>query len=165
MEEANTCVGCGTVYPAGKRLCVRCGIDLKTSEPLHGQTKVGEEDSDVEQTRMEAAGEFVRMLLPGLFQPLTVGLSVAGLAVSTVIGWYAISALRLTEVTGGAAMIGLALVVNAQVMAWIITGELQSLINALVEMGGRMPYFLALVVLPLVPTAVLHLMIVSVDGW
>ena len=62
-------------------------------------------------------------------------------------------------------MIGLALVVNAQVMAWIITGELQSLINALVEMGGRMPYFLALVVLPLVPTAVLHLMIVSVDGW
>ena len=164
MEEANRCGSCGTSYPASKRVCVRCGIDLKTGLYLDGRVKIDDEEPEADLTRLEAIADLLRQLLPGRSDPVIVALSVGGLILSSVISWYAIWALRETEITGGAAMIGLALVVNAQVMAWIITGELQSLVNALVEMGGRMPYFVALTVLPFILVAVLNCRFSSAGG-
>jgi hypothetical protein len=164
VEQANRCVSCGTSYPATKRVCVRCGIDLKTGLYLDGHIKPEDEQPEAELTRMQAVADLARQLLPGLSEPLLAALSAAGLILSSVISWYALWALREMEITGGAAMIGLALVINAQAMAWIVTGELQSLVNALVDMGDRMPYFLALTVLPFFPLAVLNWMFLSAGG-
>lgn len=149
MSDTIQCKKCGTRYEPETRLCVRCGTDLKTGELLKTETGVDETEVDASATRGGSAGSLVIALLPGLFQPVVLVVSLLVLALASVIGGYALWAVQEGEITGASAMMLLAIAINAQAMAWIVTGEFQVLIDSLSEMGGRMPYYILLVFLTL----------------
>lgn len=149
MDDNIQCKSCGARYVKETRICVQCGFDMRTGKSFQTQVSVEEVEPEGAVPRGQLIGEVIRQLVPGLFEPLIAVLSGLGLIVASFIGAYAIWALTEEEVTGGAAMIGLALVINAQAMAWIVTGELQSLVNAVVEMSGRFVVFVVLIVVTL----------------
>ena len=149
MDDTIQCKKCGTRYDPETRLCVRCGTDLKTGKLLKTDVGVDEAEVDSPATRGESAGSLVKALLPGLFQPAVLIVSLLGLAIASVIGGYALWAVNEGEITGAAAMMLLAIAINAQAMAWIVTGEFQVLVESLAEMGGRMPYYILLIFLTL----------------
>ena len=62
-----------------------------------------------------------------------------------------------------AALLGVALLVNAQAMAWIVTGEIQLLLDAVSEMGGRVAYYIALVLLSLGSLSWVVWLMLSID--
>ena len=149
MSDTIQCKKCGARYDPGTRLCVRCGTDLKTGKPLKTEIGVDETEVDSSASRGGLAKSLLVALLPGLFQPAVLIVSLLGLGIASVIGGYALWAVHEGEITGAAAMMLLAIAINAQAMAWIVTGEFQVLVESLSEMGGRMPYYILLIFLTL----------------
>ncbi len=159
MTDTIPCKKCGARYSLETRLCTKCGLDLRTGRTLATQTSTeAAEPEEVEEdeeyvSRREWVVSFAGQLVPGLFQPMIVILSGVGFCIASVIGGYAFWAMREGEMTGGVAIGALAIVVNAQSMAWIVTGDFQILIDAVADMGSLLAYFVMLVLVPLGPLA------------
>ena len=152
MNDTIRCRNCGVSYDLDTRLCVKCGTDLITGKSLFTRTGVEEVEEAEPETKSkvrDTALSIVGQLLPGLLRSSVVIFSTLGLVVASLIGGYAIWAIHEGSPTGAAMMLGLAVLVNAQATAWLVTGEFQLLVDAVSEMGGRIAYYIPLVLVSL----------------
>lgn len=150
------CPSCGTSWPPDTLLCVRCGVNLHTGERVGGPPP----DKPPEE---EMPPDTWADVVPGLFTPRVLVISVVVLAMSLACFGLCIllllAGVLMTAATAGA----VGLILYAQAVAWILTGELQLLVNALADFDGRrwnaffialaVPLTLAFVAIGLRPTA------------
>ncbi|KAF0241040.1 MAG: hypothetical protein FD180_4650 [Planctomycetota bacterium] len=139
------CPQCGASWPAGTVLCVRCGMNLLTGErtaPPPASPTLEEEP----ETRLERfAGRF-----PGLFRPKTLVLSLIVLAMAACCFVLCIVLLSMGVVMTAATAGGVGLILYAQAVAWILTGEIQLLVEAMTEFDGpRWNAFILALIIPL----------------
>jgi len=139
------CPQCGTSWPAGTVLCVRCGMNLLTGErtaPPPAPAALEEEP----ETRLERfAGRF-----PGLFRAKTLVLSLIVLAMAAGCFVLCVVLLSMGVVMTAATAGGVGLILYAQAVAWILTGEIQLLVEAMTEFDGpRWNAFILALIIPL----------------
>ena len=166
MSETIRCRNCGASYALDARLCVKCGTDLITGKAVFTRTGVEEVDEaelEAEPTLRDTVMSIVGGLFPGLFRSSVVLLSLLGLGGASFIGAYAIWAIYEGSITGAAMMLGLAVLLNAQAMAWLVTGEIQLLVEAVSEMGGRIAYYIPLVLVSLASLSWVVWVMLSID--
>lgn len=146
------CKSCGTPYDASARICVRCGIDLRTGKPL--RTSIGapvpdaddEDDGPVTYTAWEKFQMAVGAFVPGLFRPMLLIVSLLVVCVAMVGGWFCLVLLGFGTLFPAVAVGAVALIVYAQAVAWILIGRFELLHDALAEFDGRAWTLFAIIV-------------------
>ena len=144
MADMVHCPSCGLPYEASAKICVRCGIDLRTGKPL--QTRLGgiepdegdEDDGPVEYTAWEKFVLTVGAFVPGVFRPMVLIVSILATVVALGLGWYAWVLFSFgMGFFAPIALGGVALIIYAQAVAWILIGRFELLHEALAEFEGR----------------------------
>lgn len=146
QEESLRCPKCYARYPVDTTLCTECGIDLRTGEPIGGES-----EEDERRAAERGAGAFVRAYFPGVYR--TKILAAAGVcAVITLgVGILGLFMLSLGAVLPAITILGVALLAWVHASAWIVAGELRALPSTLAELRGSNPWvvFLTLASLPI----------------
>jgi len=146
IGTSTECPICSAPVAVGAVICLNCGLNLETG--VRTQTHVREEAAGTSEVRAQEAeaedeeeepslGDKISMVVeawaPGLLRPLV-------LIVSTVFALIACTLLWLTTymVREGASMealafAGLGLIFYAHTLTWILTGELQSVVEGLAD--------------------------------
>lgn len=143
---ARRCCVCETDYPSDVLICVECGINLLTGEQYtlsveriseHAAERAGSEKSSFRATPTRFLLVWSGENLPGLFRPLVllcalllaaIGLSIVVLGIVLLMGFMV--------VMGGGACMALGSLAYAQALAFIISGEFETLVTALVDFDG-----------------------------
>jgi len=165
MSTKRHCKRCDAELDDLAVLCVRCGANALTGEQHQSQI-----DEPVEEPppigRLEYAVRFIPALFPGLTHPGVLLLSVVCLLFSaTAIFFGMLIALAFMAFYEGMIMTGFGVVVYAQVVAWLLTGELRILPDCMMDFESiHWNVFFLLIALPLFS---FYLLIQSglFDGW
>lgn len=130
MAEMRHCWKCHTDYPAETVVCVRCGVNLVTGEDLASK-------SEPEDPGPQGFVEHIADLAPGLLRPIvwipSLLLAAGGWGVIAVGGMLIQSGVILS----GVPVAALGLIMYAQAVVWMITGQFWLMHTALVEFHGR----------------------------
>jgi hypothetical protein len=135
-EGRNLCWKCGTEYAPEVTVCVKCGINLDTGEEMKTRTGDQARDPTAREKTLGVIGEW----MPGLVRPGVVALSIVvglcGLAVMAfafgLLGFRQYINMATTILLGGPG-----LVLYAHAAAWMISGRIVWLHEALAEFAGR----------------------------
>ncbi len=138
------CPKCGLNWPAGTVLCVQCGLNLQTGESIAPPAAAPVEAEPEPETRMERFAATV----PGLFRTKTLVLALIVFVMAAACFVLCIVLLSMGVVMTAATAGGVGLILYAQAVAWILTGEIQLLVEAMSEFDGPRwnAFFLALAV-------------------
>lgn len=130
MSDERHCWKCRTNYPHETVICVRCGVNLETGEDL-----APKEES--EDPGPQGIVEHIGDLAPGLLKPI-VWIPALLLALG---GWGVIGLggmlIQSGVVLSGFPVSAFGLILYAQAVVWMITGQFWLLHAALVEFQGR----------------------------
>ncbi len=138
------CPGCGQAYPGDALLCIRCGIDLHTGEQI---ARPAAPEGDAEEARAPWWAWFPAVC-PGFFRAKTLVFAIFVLALAAgclAMGLvFLVMGVFFTAVTAGA----LGVILYAQAVACILTGDIQLIHDALVDFDGTRwtAFFFALAV-------------------
>ncbi|MEK7467974.1 MAG: hypothetical protein AAB074_11210 [Planctomycetota bacterium] len=138
------CPNCAVNWPADTVLCVRCGLNLQTGENVAPPTPAAAEAEQEPETRLERfAARF-----PGLFRPKTLVASLIVLALAGGCFVLCVILMSMGVVMTAATAGGVGLILYAQAVAWVLTGEIQLLVEAMTEFDGPRwnAFFLALAI-------------------
>lgn len=135
-EDKNLCWKCGAEYAPEVTVCVKCGINLETGDEM--KTRTG--DDAREPTGGEKALGVIGDWMPGLVRPGVVALSIpvalGGLAVMAF--GFGFLGLRQYINIGTTILTGIpGLLLYAQAVAWMISGRIVWLHEALADFAGR----------------------------
>ncbi|MCW8132153.1 MAG: hypothetical protein KIS92_17535 [Planctomycetota bacterium] len=130
MSDARHCWKCHADYPAETVVCVRCGVNLVTGADLAPK-------EDAEDPGPRGLVEHIADLTPGLLRPV-----VWIPALLLALGGWGVIGLGVVLAQSGAVLSGLpvaalGLILYAQSVVWMITGQFWLLHSALVEFQGR----------------------------
>lgn len=125
------CPGCGESYGGDSAICVRCGIDLRSGEVLARDAGPGQEAEE-----RPPWWAWFPALCPGFFQVKTLVVSLLALVLGAVCVGLCLLFLAMgvmfTAVSAGA----VGVILYAQAVAMILTGEIALLNDALAEFDG-----------------------------
>ena len=135
-EDRNLCWKCGTEYGPEVRVCVRCGINLDTGDEMKTRTGDDAREPTAQEKSLGVIGEW----MPGLLRPGVVVLStvaaLGGMAVMAfafgLLGHKQYINMAMTILLGGPG-----LVIYAHGAAWMISGRILWLHEALADFAGR----------------------------
>jgi len=135
------CPGCSKDYPVDVVVCTECGINLVTGHKFRAE--VGEvEEEDFELVEPDPWSHVLLMFfaerVPGLFNPLVLALTIilGGIGLG-IIGFGLVVSLQMKAIFSGVAVCAAGMVAWGQAMAWLIFGELDLAINAMVEFDEK----------------------------
>ena len=151
------CPDCGELMDPGARLCVSCGYSFDTGKKVEKHIPVyGEDFSPARKALCRVAD-----MVPGLFRPLTLALFILSIIVALMIFSLDLILIGLGAILSGIMVASFSLVVYAHGVGWLLTGEIQMLRSAMVELtGSRWTAFLVIVFAP-VATSLFFLFWVS----
>ena len=163
-QAGRTCPQCGAPLTAQAILCPRCGMNLETGQA--GRRHWEDEHLDVVEEEAPSSAMraviFVGEWLPGLFRPrvliLSVFCAVMGFAVLGVCVFF----LALGAVLAAFPVGALGLILHAQAVAMLLTGEITMLQEALAELDFNR--WLLFVVILSTPFLVIFLILRHVVG-
>ncbi|MHC4997263.1 MAG: hypothetical protein ACYTGQ_19700 [Planctomycetota bacterium] len=137
MPLTNECPKCHQMYGSHIKICVPCGINLETGEPM-GPVEELEPEVEVEPTAAQRyrvlAYQFVCAYFPGVMRPwlLVLSLCVAAVGVGAIYVGLKVF-VEYTEIVSGSAALGFGVVIYAQALSWLFMGEMGLLIDGMVE--------------------------------
>jgi hypothetical protein len=134
------CPACNVTWPPETVICVKCGLNLRTGARVWAPPP----EPEVEP---ESAVERFATTFPGLFRPRTLIASIVAAGLAIVCEVLCVIMLTWGVFISAVSVGALGLVLYAQAVAWILAGELQLLLNAMVEFDGRRwnAFFIAVV--------------------
>ncbi len=143
-KKTRRCRGCQTEYAADVFVCTNCGINLVTGE--HYAMSV---DHMTERASARAASEgkdppagAKRLLIwtaeyfPGLFRPVVLLGSLVLAAVGLAVVGLGLALFLAGVLLGGTMILGAGCLAYAQAAAFILSGEFETLVSALVDFDG-----------------------------
>ena len=152
-----SCSGCGSPMAADAVICLQCGMNLETGERAQTQVQAQpaqeapepEEEEEEELTTADRVTVVIGEWVPGLFKPKVLIASTIVTLIGLALMWLTLYLIQ--QGTGMVAIMfaGLGLMVYAQALAWLLTGELQLLTDALADFDAyRWGIFLILWLTP-----------------
>ena len=136
------CPECGEMVEPDARICVACGFNYDTGKKVEEHIPVYGEDFSLPRKILC----WVADTLPGLFRPLTFALFILSIIVSLSIFFLGLFIISLGAMLSGIMIASFSLVVYAYGVGWMMTGEVQLLRSAMIELtGGRWTAFLVIV--------------------
>ena len=150
-KRPTRCPSCGAGLGPDAVLCVECGFDLKTGKQAHAPAE--DDTAGVERERgaapLRRSLQFVGEWLPGLFVPRVLVLSVLAVAAGFAVVWLGLLLLSLGTLIGASLVGGIGVIFYGQGCAWLISGDLSLLPQALSDFdGARWALFLGLLLTP-----------------
>jgi hypothetical protein len=125
------------MYNTHIKICVPCGIDLETGEPM-GAVQELEPEVEIEPTPVQKysllARQFVCAYFPAILRPwlLILSLCLAAVGVAGIYVGLMVFMVYL-ELFSGSAALAFGLIMYAQALSWIFMGELGLLVDGFVE--------------------------------
>ncbi|NOY75750.1 MAG: hypothetical protein GXP32_08150 [Kiritimatiellaeota bacterium] len=139
------CPDCGNPVEPGARICVSCGYNFDTGKKVEKHIPVYGENF----SRPRKVLCWVADMVPGLFRPGTLVLFILSVIISLMIFYLGLFVIGMGAMLSGIMIASFSLVVYAHGVGWLMTGEIQMLRGAMVELtGGRWTMFLFLVFAP-----------------
>jgi hypothetical protein len=146
MDESRYCWKCKTTYDPQVAVCLKCGVNLITGEELAVESKEEEPLTFPERVFRWIADCFPGLLRPKMWLP---ALLMACLALAVM--WLCLFVFSMGAVLSAFPIGAMALIIYAQAVVWLITGQFWLLHTALTEFQGRhWSIFVLLVLGPLV---------------
>lgn len=146
------CLDCENQIQPGVRICVECGYSFDTGEKVKEHIEVYGEDFSAPVKVLNCFVDF----FPGLFRISTLVGAFSAVILSLVMMYFSFVFLVLGVVMTFVLFSIGALYVYAHGVAFILTGEIQMLQSAYMEMNGnKWSLFLALIIMPPVSIFVL----------
>ena len=151
MSKARTCPGCGGEYEPAVKICVECGIDLRTGKRLASHIERADDEPDDDETfddeevRINPFYRFVvivAQMFPGLIRPgLLIGsvlMAALGLTISVfgLIMFFGFG-MMMMFVLSGVVVAAVGVLAYAQAVAWLIMGEYMLLVECLSEFDSK----------------------------
>jgi hypothetical protein len=155
--DLRSCPRCSGVYPADVVVCVRCGIDLRTGQPLPTPQYDPEGSDEAPPPWWRLGPAYFAACFPGLLRPtVLVGALLAGIVGVIVMLFGLMLILAFMVVLSGSFVAAAGLVLWAQGAAWIVQGEYGILHDQLADFDSvQWNLFLLLVAAPIVLLIVL----------
>ncbi len=155
--DLRTCPRCSGVYPQDVVVCVRCGIDLRTGQPLPTAQDAPDEPDEAPPPWWRLGPAYFAACFPGLLRPtVLIGAMLAGVLGLVVILLGLMLILGFMVVLSGSFVAAGGLVIWAQGAAWIVQGEYGMLHDQLADFDGvQWNLFLLLVAAPIVLLVIL----------
>lgn len=149
MADENKCWKCATHYPANVVFCIKCGINLKTGDPVASALDVTSAE-DSELTFPLRILQWVADTLPGLMRVPVLIVSIFASVIAFLVLTLSLSLILVAPLS--AFPIGaVGLVILAQAVTWMIQGEFRLMQQAMAEFRGKdWTTFVMLVFAPLI---------------
>ncbi len=137
------CVNCLKEMEDGARVCLHCGYDQDSGRVI--QTEYLVDDRPMLMKLLFRLNDWI----PGLFRPVALLGFIICILVAAVLSLLALFVLGLGAVIGGVIIGSAAMIVWAQGIAFMLTGSIQMLKSAMVDLEGE--HFLLFWFLTLLP--------------
>jgi len=159
-EQKQSCPSCGASVSAHARICVHCGYNLATGQRHGVMVESDDDEPDLTPPPPPRWVQYLNLLgelFPGFARPFLAifAMVIAGLGVCIIV--FGMMMLLMFHVFITAYfMCAMGVLIWAQAMGWLMTGEWYMLQDCLVEFEGpRMTVFVLLVLLPVAGLIVL----------
>jgi len=135
MANENKCWKCATHYPANVILCIRCGINLKTGDPIESALDASS-NAETELTFPLRILQWIADTLPGLLKVPVLIVSIFASFIAFLVVMLSLSLLLGAPLS--AFPIGaVGLIIFAQAVTWMIQGEFCLLQQGMAEFRGK----------------------------